>query len=545
MNVRKIIESYEQDKSSTFPRPPARTVTLRPRSRPRPRSQPDMPPVSLYQRSLRTQRPSNLKLVQEEQPVTIVLKERTNGFQIEQGPLSSRLSVPLTSNISGHRSISSAELLCTLAPPSSNTPPVLSSSPHSVHPSNISARLTLQKRTCLRARRQQRYSREESALAAALRLPVEYERIVPSRPSTQYAIKQLELRVSDAKARVAELRELLLDDTTDQVTHQALLRTRWMLEHWITSAEKGLSCARTSTGRPVPPDAVVPLTRVTRQDTNLAYFFAHSPTRTSLSSTRHRFSSPIEQPRRISKHNVEPPQLRKWPLTNTLCAPMELKAFPSTSYDTNSERSVASPPLPPSPPLSPEPRQSPGIDPIPPVIQPPSPLQYVSTTSTPPAVLDIPLDDSPSRTCPGFAMIYVPTQPSDEELLAALSAELEAEPMPEYVSYLLGQLEPIGEGVVLPGLSRRGTTTSSGFEFISRPSIEIYEYPTLPRSRLLVRRSMRFPNHTRLGILSGLRSVGEDVSVPASPPSPGTQGHASPRCGVFYKVRRSMTARGQ
>jgi len=544
MNVRKIIESYEQEKSSTVARPPSRTVTLRPRSRPRPRTQPDGSPVSPNQRSPRTQRQSGLKIVQEERPVTILLKECTNEFQIEKRPLASRLSVPLTSNASGYPSISSAELLCTLAP-SSNTLPVLPSSPHAVHPPIVSARLTLQKRANLRARRQQRYSREETALASALRLPVEYERIVPSRPSTQYAIKQLELRVSDAKARLKELRDLLLDDTTDQVTHQALLRARWMLEHWITSAEKGLACARISTGPPVPPGAVVPLKRMTRQDANLAYFFAHSPTRTTLSSTRHRFSTPIEQPRRISKHNVEPPQLRKWPLTNTLRAPIELKAFPSTSYDTSSERSVATLPVPHNLSPSPEPRHPPGIDSTPAVVHRPSPLQDVSTTSPPLAVLDTPLDDSPSRTWPGFAVIYVPPQPSDEELLAALSADMEAEPMPEYVSYLLNQLEPIGEGVILPGLSRRGTTTSSGFEFISRPSIDVYEYPTLPRSRLLVRRSMRFPNHTSLRILSGLCPVGEDVSGPASPPSPGAQGHASPRFGVFSKVRRSMTVRGQ
>ena len=72
MNVRKIIESYEQEKSSTV----ARTVTLRPRSRPRPRTQPDASPGTPYQRSLRTQRQSNLKIVQEERPVTIVLKVR-------------------------------------------------------------------------------------------------------------------------------------------------------------------------------------------------------------------------------------------------------------------------------------------------------------------------------------------------------------------------------------------------------------------------------------------------------------------------------------
>jgi len=82
----------------------------------------------------------------------------------------------------------------------------------------------------LRACRQQRYSRDESALAAALRRTADYERIFPPRPSIQYATKQLELRVRDAKARFAELRELLRDDTTHRETHQAALRARWMLE---------------------------------------------------------------------------------------------------------------------------------------------------------------------------------------------------------------------------------------------------------------------------------------------------------------------------
>jgi len=54
----------------------------------------------------------------------------------------------------------------------------------------------------------------------------------PPRPSIQYATKQLELRVRDAKARLAELRGLLRDDTTDRETHQAALRARWMLERW-------------------------------------------------------------------------------------------------------------------------------------------------------------------------------------------------------------------------------------------------------------------------------------------------------------------------
>ena len=488
-----------------------------------------------------------------------------NELQVEQRPNASRLSIPLcvsvlhfcrrltgldrTSDAShtlAHPSITSAELLCTLAPPPfgpSGTSSVVSPSP-SVPPP-VSARLALQKQSNLRARRQQRYSRDESALAAALRRPAEYERILPPRPSMQYATKQLELRVDDAKARLADLREVLRDDTIDQGTHEASLRARWMLERWITSAEKDLPRVNASMGRSVPPYTAGPSTQNTRRDANLAYFFAHSPTRTTApSTTKRRHPTPIEQPRRISKQNVEPPQLRKWPLTTTLRAPVKFKAFPSASYVTDSKRSIVSP-TPHNPSLSPESRHSDDdVDLLPPLSEPSSPLQG-SSTSTLSTVPDTPLDDSRACTWHGYAVIYMPSQPSDEEILALLEADMKAEPIPEYVSYLLNRLEPIGEGVVLPGLSRRESTTSSGFEFISRPSIEAYEYPFLPRSRLLVRRSMRFPPsaRARLGVLSGLRAVCDYHSPPASPSRPAAQEQASPRSGVFSKVRRSMTVR--
>jgi hypothetical protein len=89
----------------------------------------------------------------------------------------------------GRPAITSAELLCTLSPPlfrPSGTPPVLSPSP-SVSSWSVYAKLTSQKRVTLCARRQQRYSRDESALAAALRRTTDYERIFPPKPSIQYA----------------------------------------------------------------------------------------------------------------------------------------------------------------------------------------------------------------------------------------------------------------------------------------------------------------------------------------------------------------------
>ena len=440
--------------------------------------------------------------------------------------------------------ITSAELLCTLAPP-----PVLSPSP-SVSSRSVSAKLALQQRVTLRARRQQRYSRDESALATALRRTTDYERIFPPRPSIQYATKQLELRLRDAKARLAELRELLRDDTTDRETHQAALRARWMLERWIKSAENELIRENTAMGCPITPDPVGPSTQNTRRDANLAYFFAHSPTRTTASSkTKHRYSSPIEQPRRISKRNVEPLQLRTWPLTSTLHTPMKLKPLPSTStlFVTDSKRSVV-PVTPHNPSSSPEPQQSHDVDLISPLAEPSPPQQDIYTSAFP-ALPDTPLEDSRTHTWHGFAVIYAPSQPSDEELLAVLGADMEREPMPEYVSYLLNQLEPIGEDVVLPGLSRKESTTSSGFELISRPSIEAYDYPVLPRSRLLVRRSMQVmrvspQGRPRLGVMSGLRIACESHSPPPSPSRPARQGLASPRSGVFSKMRRSIAVRG-
>lgn len=451
-----------------------------------------------------------------------------------------------TSHNSSYPSITSAELLCTLTSPPFAPPGIsldYSPSPQVSSP-NISTKLVLQRRANLRARRHQRYSRDESALATALRGPAEYERLFPSRPSTQYAVKQLELRINDAKARLAELRVLLRDDTTDRVTHQTLLRTRWMLERWVSSVEKEALHACASTSRPVPPDPVIPSTRPTRQDTNLAYFFAHSPTRMATPRSQHKRSSLIESPRRIARHNVEPPQLRTWPLTTTLRVPMKLKAFPPGTYGTNSQRSIASP-TPNDPPSSPELSSSDEVDSMPPFSEPSSPIQATSTMPSFPPILDTPVDDSRTRTWSGFAVIYAPLQPSDEELLAAFSANMATVPMPEYVSYLLDQLEPIGEGVFLPGISRRPTTTSLGFEMVSRPSIEVYEYPVLPRSRLLVHRSVGIlpPVRTRLGILSGPRAVREDSSIPESPGISPAQGRVSPRSGVFSKMRRSMTMR--
>jgi hypothetical protein len=59
----------------------------------------------------------------------------------------------------------------------------------------------------------------ESALAAALRRTAIYEQLF--RPVQNYATKQLELRVGDAKAQPIELCKLLWDDATDKETSSA------------------------------------------------------------------------------------------------------------------------------------------------------------------------------------------------------------------------------------------------------------------------------------------------------------------------------------
>jgi hypothetical protein len=429
-------------------------------------------------------------------------------------PIASVTPLRAPSDLDSHNSL--------VRPPSPSAPP-----------DGVPSRLAPQRRANLRMRRQQRYSRDESALATTLRRPADYERVFPPRPSSQYAVTQLEVRVTDAKARLAEVRELLRDETTDQATHQTLLRSRWMEEHWIASAEAELSRAGALVGNLLPLDAAQPPARKTRQDANLAYFFAHSPTRTTTFSTQNKPSGSLGHPRLISKRDVEPPQLRAWPLTVTLREPMKLRIFPSAPYDIGSQPSGAT--LPHSPPVSPQQQRRPDkLDLGLPVSEP-------STDTTSP--LDTPLDDSSLYAWPSFADIYVPPHLSDEELLAALGVDIEGLPMPAYVTYLLDRLEAIGEGVGLSILSRRESTTSSAFEFISRPSIDVYEYPVLPRSRLLVRRSMRFrPPQTGLRILSGLCPVREDSGPQTSPRSPITPTH---RSGVFAKVRRSMTARAR
>jgi hypothetical protein len=113
MNVRKIIESYEQEKISAVSNPPPRTAAFRSRPRPRPRTQSaDTSLIAPNQRSLRTPRPSSLKTVKEERPVTVILKVRlhflnlwcpvdhrtqewVNELQVEQRTYASHFSIPL------------------------------------------------------------------------------------------------------------------------------------------------------------------------------------------------------------------------------------------------------------------------------------------------------------------------------------------------------------------------------------------------------------------------------------------------------------------
>ncbi|KAI9454760.1 hypothetical protein BJY52DRAFT_1282986, partial [Lactarius psammicola] len=296
MNVRKIVESYEQELPPTPTPPPSRPGALRPRPRPRPLASHNTSfLVTGNQRSTRPQRPPSLKIVKEEGPA-VVLRECTNELQVEPRPNGTRLSVLLTSDSShtfGCPSIASAKpLRAPFALESPNTSLV----PPSAPPSGVPSRLALQRRANLRTRRQQRYSRDESALATSLRRPTDYERVFPPKPSSQYAVRQLEIRVTDAKARLAEVRERLRDESTDQATHQALLRTRWMAERWITAAEAELARAATLAGNSVSLDAAQPPTRKTRRDANLAYFFAHSPTQTTALSAQHKSAGPLDHP---------------------------------------------------------------------------------------------------------------------------------------------------------------------------------------------------------------------------------------------------------
>ncbi|KAH9015275.1 hypothetical protein EDB83DRAFT_2440262 [Lactarius deliciosus] len=467
MNVRKIVESYEQESSSTPTPPSARPGSLRshPHTRPRQPASHNTSFLVANQRSMRPQRPPSLKLVGEEGPA-VVLREWTNAPQ-DRAKTEWR-STSDTSHTFGYPSIVSAKPL--RASPTLESPDTSLIRPRSPSAPTSGPPLT--------------------PYSAATR-PAEYERLFPPKPSSQYAVRQLEIRVNDAKARLAEVRELIRDEATDEATHQALLRTRWMAERWIAATEAELSRAG-PLGNSVPLDAVQPPVRKTRQDANLAYFFAHSPTQRTTFSAQHKAPGPLDyHPRLISKR--EPP------------------------YDVRPQPSSPTLP-PPSPPVSGQQQRRPDRLYF-------GSLEYepsLPTDTT--ASLDTPLDDSSLYSWPGFADIYVPPHLSDEELLAALGADLKEEPMPAYVTYLLDQLEAIGEGVSLPGLSRKGSYDI------------VYEYPVLPRSRLLVRRSMRFRTpQTGSRFLSGLRPVRED-------PRPET---TYLRSSVLAKVRRSMTVRGR
>ncbi|KAI0258367.1 hypothetical protein BC834DRAFT_83883 [Gloeopeniophorella convolvens] len=546
MNVRRIIESYEKDITFTTPPPPQRAGVLRPR----PRQQASTPPVTGSQRSLRAKRPPSLKLVTEEK-IFGALKECTNEIQVEHGSNTVHF-VALHNYTFGLRPAPSPE------PPRAAGPALLSAfgtpvaSPNRSSSSSLSIpntmRLASQRRTSLRVHRQQRYLRDESALAAALQRPTEYERSMLPKPPEQPFVQQLKERLADAKARLAEMRVLIRDDTTDRATHETLLRARWMTEHWITATEAELARTSASLSGSAAPEATASLAPVTRRDINLAHFFAHSPTRTTHFARKRESLAPVEPPRRMTKHNVEPPRLRRWPLTAALRKPLGTSPIPPCDTKPQSQPSGSSPslPSPPGPSLSPpspsvsspsSPSTSPStplpsspsthshwppsrqhsLKPTSPTPEMPTSLQGVVSASTFSTLLDTPLDDPAVRAWPGSAVIYVLPQPSDEELLATLHTEMEAHPMPD--------------------LSRRASMVSSRFELISRPSVDAYEYPTRPRSRLTIRRNPRScmaPTRVAAAGTPGFCPVHEQ---PGSP--------TSQRSSVFARVRRSMTSLGR
>lgn len=88
MNIRKLIESYEQERSSTAARPPTRAGSLRPYPRARPGTVgTGISLVPAKQRSLRIPRTSSLKIVKDERPVTIVLNVRRWHLPLNGSPL--------------------------------------------------------------------------------------------------------------------------------------------------------------------------------------------------------------------------------------------------------------------------------------------------------------------------------------------------------------------------------------------------------------------------------------------------------------------------
>ncbi|TFY51105.1 hypothetical protein EVG20_g11164, partial [Dentipellis fragilis] len=173
-------------------------------------------------------------------------------------------------------------------------------------------------------------SAPRSSAAAPLRSPRDSQ-----VSALELAAARLQARAQEARDRVAALREVMADEGLDNATYERLQRERWLEERWLAKAKAEAEAKQPAAGEKenVRPAADADAEHGgggggendARRHANLARFFAKSPTQTAiLSSHRTMLRSPLPEPRVIaSPKDIEPPQLRSWPLSETLRQPMK------------------------------------------------------------------------------------------------------------------------------------------------------------------------------------------------------------------------------
>ncbi|KAI0049440.1 hypothetical protein FA95DRAFT_873827 [Auriscalpium vulgare] len=397
----------------------------------------------------------------------------------------------------------------------------------------------------LKARRLERYEREE----AALRISLQRTRPSPSAHALQVA--QLELttamfdaRARDTKARLEELRALLATPEEsakmESMAREDLLKRRWMDERWVVAAEQTQKAAeQTQNVLERNMDSLLATkenqssnsssTLRARKEANLAKFFARSPTTTSALPRRRRMID--EEPRRISHRDVEPYRLRTWPLDAYLRRPLNIG---SLSFNL---------PVPVSPTTSSTPRRSPKRPspiecPLPPVIElevsPPTttsaafPGSRHTATATNRSSTASSLSSSewpPS----GYATIFCVVPRSHAEILADASPGFQ---LPDYVAGLLADFSHIKDDITLPLASdltskqlqqRQSMDSYESGVLVARPSADHYEYEPEPKS---FRRSFRLSISGRAHSPNThhLQAIRED-----------SEGHSSPSRSIRHR----------
>ncbi|KAI0316733.1 hypothetical protein OF83DRAFT_1193314 [Amylostereum chailletii] len=433
--------------------------------------------------------------------------------------------------------------------------------------------------TLLHIRHQERYSRDESALAAAIRDPIpEFSPRQLQKFELAKASSLLRARAQEARERLVAIRTRMANENLGGEELRELQRERWMEERWVVAAEdeekrvanvaSGLSASQKQSV-PSPSEAIPPPTEQARREANLAKFFARSPTQTT-SRTRRRVVHPL-QTRVLTRRNVEPPQLRMWPIgadlkrsarsprprsldSSTLPPSFTAAALGHGSIPRRSRTNHA--PLPLQSVQEDETLQPDWVHSAPPTNSFFRRPQTASSESSDGISLQD-LDAFPSvvdsNPWEGSATIYYVTRPrTREEILEGLLPF----PMPDYVHKLMDAFDDIDEDVSLatfsPSIANKLTFSRPRSSvdrdsldspvLLSRPSVDSYQYSS-PPTRLSMtitprafRRSLR-PHSSRLTQPPPvIRSARLDASREVGPMD-GPRGGTMPRT---VKQRRSF-----